>query len=582
MTWFKKKREAGGSAVRAAVVMTFVLFVELVLGVKLSVAQHVLAAVAFDGVQPRAMTRNERRVAKRIFGGEFEVTNAQRGVVAIVAGARSGKSRLFGAARLVHLGMTLALDALAPSEMAYGPVVAPDLRLARHTFSFIVEAVEASVRSLGAVIVGQTTDSLAVQRADGRKVCFVCLPATRGGSALRGRSLFGALLDEVAFFRDENFAVNDAELYRAIAPRVLRGGQIILVSTPWAKIGLLWEFFRDFFGKPKGAALVAHAPTIVMRDDAPEILELVERETKRDPANARREHGAEFPDNAASAFTVEHIDKCVDVGVTRRPRNPECDYGASGDLGFRGDGAAMTIGHREIRKVAGGPPVEILVQDVLLLARAEKGGHLDPERLIAWWSSVLRDFGVRKLHLDGHGFDLASSRFRERGVECVLVSMSNADQNRRFDALAGRIRNGTVRLLDDPTQRRELSELRCTFSSGGIVRWEAPRRAHASDDCADALALLGGIEGLAPGGGDVSFVYEWDIRREVGVFNVERKWFERQYDPVQRCVVRIPTPPPVGSLEYANFCREHGIVDPANDPDPQPSNVVSINAKVSH
>ena len=68
------------------------------------------------------------------------------------------------------------------------------------------------------------------------------LPATRGGSALRGRSLVGAVLDEAAFFRDEDYSVNDAEIYRAVAPRILPEGQTIIASTPWAEgVGLLQQ-----------------------------------------------------------------------------------------------------------------------------------------------------------------------------------------------------------------------------------------------------------------------------------------------------------------------------------------------------
>ena len=114
-----------------------------------------------------------------------------------------------------------------------------------------------------------------------------CLPATRGGSALRGRSLVSAVLDECAFFRDEQFAVNDTDLFKATAPRVLPGGLVVIASTPWAETGLLFDEFSRNYGAPV-TALACHAPTTLMRSDDPRILSMVAREVERDPITAER------------------------------------------------------------------------------------------------------------------------------------------------------------------------------------------------------------------------------------------------------------------------------------------------------
>ena len=54
--------------------------------------------------------------------------------------------------------------------------------------------------SLARMVAAETADSVTIERPDGRRVVIECLPATRGGSAVRGRSLVGAVLDESAFF----------------------------------------------------------------------------------------------------------------------------------------------------------------------------------------------------------------------------------------------------------------------------------------------------------------------------------------------------------------------------------------------
>src|SRR5262249_41632876 len=133
---------------------------------------------------------------------------------------------------------------------------------------------------------------------DGALVSIECLPATRGGSALRGRTLVSAVLDEAAFFRSDDYQVNDQEIFRAVAPRVLPGGIGHVGSTPRTEGGPLHEEFSRNFADPK-TAIAAHAPTLLM--NPAKRLE-VERERERDPENARREFDAEFLPRGAGAF----------------------------------------------------------------------------------------------------------------------------------------------------------------------------------------------------------------------------------------------------------------------------------------
>jgi hypothetical protein len=68
-----------------------------------------------------------------------------------------------------------------------------------------------------------------------------CSPPHVEAEGVRGRTLVFAGLDEACFFFDETTGVvNDADLYRAVLQRVVSGGQVWIVSTPWlADTGLL-------------------------------------------------------------------------------------------------------------------------------------------------------------------------------------------------------------------------------------------------------------------------------------------------------------------------------------------------------
>jgi hypothetical protein len=78
------------------------------------------------------------------------------------------------------------------------------------------------------------------------------------------------VLDEVAFWRDENSAKPDEELYRAITPALATlNGKIVGISSPYRKSGLLHSKFKKHFAKD-GDILFVKAPTRVLNPAAPQ------------------------------------------------------------------------------------------------------------------------------------------------------------------------------------------------------------------------------------------------------------------------------------------------------------------------
>jgi hypothetical protein len=322
--------------------VSFTRFVAEVLQVRLTPAQRVLCTVAFDGVDPIQLDASDRDIARQIFGDVDVVPPAARDVLAATCGARAGKSYLLGALRLLHLSLVTPLTTLAPGEQAFGLIIAPDLRLSRQTLRYVSGAAKGAP-TIARLIAGETADSITLQRPDNRVVCVECLPATRGGSAVRGRSLVAALLDEAAFFRDDDYLVNDTEIFKAVAPRILPSGQLIIASTPWAEAGLLHELHTANYGKPT-SALAAHAPTLLLRDDE-HTRQLVERERARDPENASREFDA-VPMVAGSGafFDPVAIKACIDESMPLvAPAMTSGRVFCGLDTGFRKDPSAAVV-----------------------------------------------------------------------------------------------------------------------------------------------------------------------------------------------------------------------------------------------
>lgn len=278
--------------------LSFVRFAELC-GLNLRPGQRVHDAVAYDGVDPCDLPAPDGERARVIFGAVQRVPVAARPVSVQVKGRDVGGTRR-AALRCLQLGLTLALDSLDPSELAYVFFGAPKLRLSHVAKRFALEGARRIAESGDITIDNDTADGFTVVRHDGRRVRFECFAASRGGDNVRGVPIIAALLDEASFFLDEQTGVvNDRAIFNAIVPRLLAGGQILIVSSPWGLQGLLAEEFAANHGNPT-AALAAHCPTLIMRDE-PDVREMVERAYARSSENGRRELGAEFlTDHAAT------------------------------------------------------------------------------------------------------------------------------------------------------------------------------------------------------------------------------------------------------------------------------------------
>jgi len=81
---------------------------------------------------------------------------------------------------------------------------------------------------------------------------------------IRGRTLVAAIFDETAFWRDETSALPDLETYRATLPSLATtAGMLIGISTPYRKLGLLYQKHRDHFGQDDDDVLVVQGRTQV-------------------------------------------------------------------------------------------------------------------------------------------------------------------------------------------------------------------------------------------------------------------------------------------------------------------------------
>lgn len=445
--------------------IVFTKFCSDILGLKLETGQRVVAKVLYDGVNPGDLLGEEAVRAERMFGPITEIPPITRRTAVTLFGRASGKSSIFSAARLLHLGLTVDLKQLAFLEKGYGLVVAPSVKLGQQTLQF-VRGYILGTASLRGLLQEEDSESITLKRPDGRLIEFRVEAASAKGSEMRGKSIFGAVMDEAAIFRDKDFKVNDSDIYEAIEPRLVPGGQIIIASTPWTEVGLLWQLFSQNFGKPT-TAVAARAPTLEMRDD-PTVRQMAELARMRNPENARREIDAQFlSSDDQQFFPSDVINKCIDETMDpEQPLTPIPGIGvlAGGDLAFISDSSALAIihVHDTVMKLA----------EVMEL-RPEPGKPLKPSFVFGKFVERLSHHGATTVMADAHYREAISEFLRDNDINFRLAPIQPADSFIRARAL---MREGRVKFPKNERLVNQLKEVRSKRNPGGSISIQLPRR----------------------------------------------------------------------------------------------------------
>lgn len=321
-------------------------------------------AAIVNASEGRPVTTITEAECQTIFGCALaDLPTVAHRVVGVSAGGRGGKTSKLLAPKALHAAWTVRLRApgepvdpayplapeVAPGEHVAAIIIAPKRKLAKQAFSMVKGYVEASP-ILRAALVGEPTgESLTLRRPDGLLVDIMVAVADKGGASARSRTLVFCGLDEASFFSSEGAAVNDEDIFSAAIQRVVPGGQLWIVSTPWIEEeGVLEGFIKRDRGKHINSLVASRVGTRLLNPtwDPDGSIERTERARPGGAENADREILAlPLPKGSRSYFSTTDIalalQKLVPVA------QPE-EVGAGADIGHAdgGDNSALNIAAR--------------------------------------------------------------------------------------------------------------------------------------------------------------------------------------------------------------------------------------------
>lgn len=282
---------------------------------------------------------------KKALGGK-RPPEKQPATVVIIAGTRGGKSMLAGS-RGVRSALTCDLSGLVSGDR----VRIPCLATGKDTAGFIHAHALALMKTprLAGLLVGRPlAASFEVSRENGHDIEISTIALSAQGNNIVGSWLGGVVFDEAPRMGSEITSVRSLKASRqAAADRVLPGGQEMLVGSPYAPSGDVYELWRTRFGHPDEDIVVIQAsgPMLNPKHWTPALLEKL-RVT--DPFTYVTSGLGEFADPADSMIPSKSIERMMRADDEAPPRKDaegalKIEYVAALAAAERGNSWVLTV-----------------------------------------------------------------------------------------------------------------------------------------------------------------------------------------------------------------------------------------------
>lgn len=384
--------------------------------------------------------------------------------VACIVGRQSGKTRI---AALIATYEAIVAPPEADRTETYALMLSQDHRAAMRALLGYAKSPFEVVRVLKDEVFSVTADT--VRLANGVSICaYPCRPASIRG--LRARVV---VLDELAHFRSTENVPTDTEMLRAVRPCLATtNGKLIILSSPYAPSGALWDLHRQHYGRNDSSTLVWQASAPEMNPTLPK--DYLERMAQDDPEAYRSEVLGEFRAGLSTFIDPAVIQDCIDTGV--RERLPQegvrhfahCDS-ASGNSSGK-DAFTAGIAHRDGERI------------ILDVVRGWKP-PFNPSGVIAEVADLLKQYKISYVEGDRYAPGFVSEHFRTHGIE---YRYSKHDRSELYLEMLPLLNAGSVVLLDHPELLRELRGLERRRGTSGRDRID--HRPGSHDDFAVSAA----------------------------------------------------------------------------------------------
>jgi hypothetical protein len=386
----------------------------------------------------------------------------------LVCGRRAGKSFFLALAAVFLAVFRDWRPYLAPGESGTIKILATDRRQARVIYNY-ARALLREVPSLAELIIRETEETIVLNNAVTIEI------QSASFRSVRGHTIIAALLDEMAFWRSDEYSANpDSEILTALRPSMatIPGSYLLVASSPYARRGELWKAYRQHYGRDDSPVLIWKAASRVMNQTISQ--RLIDEALAEDPARAAAEYMAEFRSDIESFVDRQVVEDAVVPG--RRELAPAAGlqyYAFCDPSGAAADSMTLGIGHRE---------GEVAILDCV----RERLPRFSPERVVLEFAGTLAGYQITEVTGDRFGGEWVTEAFRRHGVS---YTASERPKNALYAEFLAPLNSGKVELLDNGRLVSQLCSLERRTGRGtgrGVI--DHPPGQH--DDLANAAAAV--------------------------------------------------------------------------------------------
>lgn len=418
--------------------------------------------VFLKAVEGLPMTEPELAIFREHTGRQVPREGGYPEAVAIV-GRQGGKDVTGGDL----LGARVVRSLLSGEDVSgtYAALVAQDTRGAiRTTFHYAALPFE-RVQMLHQHVKSTTADSLTLD--NGLVIsAYPCRPA-----AVRGIRNIIVILNELGFYRGSDGNPTDTEMLRAIRPTLAStGGKLIVLSSPYAQTGALWDLHRQHYGRDDSPTLIWQASAPLMNPTLPQ--DYLDRMRADDPEAYASEVEGQFRAGITTAIDPAALDACT---ADRRELLPVAGrkyFGGYDASGGRGDAAGASVGHADGQR------------SIIDAVRAWPAPH-DPRAVIVEAAALFRSYGISTILSDRYAGEFPVTLFAQQGIRVEVCPLNRSEL---YLAMISRILATAVEWPNDVALLRELRGLERRRGFAGHDRLD--HRPGGHDDRAVCVASV--------------------------------------------------------------------------------------------
>jgi hypothetical protein len=386
-----------------------------------------------------------------------------------IVGRRGGKSKAMAALTVYIAGLCDHRDVLTAGERGIALCISPDREQSKITLDYATGILE-SRPMLSQLIANRTAETLELTNG--------IVISVRGANfrRLRGSTCVAVICDEAAFWLSDEVANPDVEILNAVRPSLATTrGPLIVISSPYARKGEVWETYRrDYGAAGNPLILVAQGASRTFNPTLPQ--SVVDRAFAKDAARASAEYGAQFRTDIEALITIEAVRACIEDGVRERAPDREHRYvGFVDPSGGSSDSFTLAIAHKEGKRHA----PETLILDLVREVRPP----FSPEAKVQEFADLLKRYRVSKVCGDRYAGEWPREQFRKFGIN---YAPSERTKSELFLDVLPYINSRMVDLLDNDKLVAQFVSLERKTSAGGKDQVNHPERGH--DDLANAVA----------------------------------------------------------------------------------------------